>query len=279
MKLKMPPPADRTAEQLRHHYEVEKAIATRLKSADRVARTQIYRSMYDELFSVVPDHPRLTRRDDASRCAEANSAKLKLFGRFVKPASVVLEFGPGDCRFAYALCGRAKFVYGVDISDQSGSTGDAPENFKLIVYDGYALDLAPGTANVVLSDQLIEHFHPEDTEHHFQTVHHVLTNGGHYVFRTPHRFNGPHDVSKYFCDEPEGFHLKEWTYGELGDVLKRIGYGSCWGYVAVKSKLIPFPLFAFRLIEGALRLLPRRPRRLAARIFLRDIFLAARKKL
>ena len=276
MKLRIPPPPDRTPDQLRHHFEVEKSIATRLKLADRMERARIYRSMYDELFSVVPDHPRLTRRNDERRTQETNAAKLKLFRRFVKRDDTVVEFGPGDCRFAFELCKLATRVLGVDISDQRGSKA-APDHFELVVYDGYTLDIEPGSAQVVISDQLIEHFHPEDTEHHFRIVRDLLHDGGRYVFRTPHRYNGPHDVSKYFTQEPQGFHLKEWTYGELEELLKRIGYESCWGYVCLKSWAIPVPAAALRLVERTMRFLPNAAQRVVRQYVLRDIFLSARK--
>lgn len=37
-------PADRTFEQIKHHYKVEKAIATRLKKATREERKIIYKT-------------------------------------------------------------------------------------------------------------------------------------------------------------------------------------------------------------------------------------------
>ena len=43
-----------------------------------------------------------------------------------------------------------------------------------------------------------------DTELHFEIVHKILKPGGMYALRTPHRQSGPHDVSRWFADEPEG---------------------------------------------------------------------------
>jgi SAM-dependent methyltransferase len=206
----------------------------------------------------------------------ANAAKLKLFRRFVQPGDTIVEFGPGDCCFAYELCKIASSVLGVDISDQSGPQ-TAPDNFELLVYDGYRLDVDPGMAQVVISDQLIEHFHPEDTEHHFRIVRDLLQPGGRYVFRTPHRHNGPHDVSKYFTQEPQGFHLKEWTYGELADLLSGLGYESCWGYVCLKSWAIPVPATVLRWIEQTSKFLPNFMKRIVSRYILRDIFMSSRK--
>lgn len=276
-KPKLPLPPDRTLEQLVNHFEVERAIAARLLKADRAERASIYRTMYDELFAKVPDHPRLTRREDPERTAALNRSRLSLLGRFIRDSDTVLEFGPGDCRFAYELCDRVANVIGVDISDQRGPDATAPNNFRHVVYDGYNLTIEKKSVDVVLSDQLIEHLHPEDTSLHFQTVREVLRDGGVYVLRTPHRASGPHDVSKYFCDEPGGFHLKEWTYGELAGVLRASGFRSWHSYRAIRSRPLRLPIGCFALLEWLLRAFSTRARRSLARYLVPEILIVAKR--
>ncbi|MEM7280626.1 MAG: class I SAM-dependent methyltransferase, partial [Pseudomonadota bacterium] len=193
----------RSREDLRRHYEVEKEIATRLKAANRAEREVIYRTMYDELFEKVPNHSRLNIRETEELTQRRNRRRMSLVGKFISKDSVFLEFAPGDCRFASEVCKQVAKVYGVDISDQAGVDHKRPDNFELIVYDGYNLDLPPESVDVVFSDQLLEHLHPEDTQHHFEIVKRILKPNGVYVFRTPHRYSGPWDVSRYFADEPE----------------------------------------------------------------------------
>ncbi len=265
----------RTFEQIRNHYEVEKAIATRLKKATSEERKIIYQTMYDELFKQVPDHPRLKRREDTKMTARVNRAQLKLIKRFLNKSAVFVEFGPGDCRFAMDICNHVRFVYGVDISDQKGQFGNVPENFKLIIYDGYELEMQESSADVVFSDQLIEHLHPDDTELHFQLVRKILKPQGVYIFKTPHSFSGPHDVSRYFSDKPEGFHLKEWTYSEIVKVLKNSKYSSwsgCWHAKGIRIKL---PCACFIIIEYILNILPKRLRKITSRYFLPGITMVA----
>jgi hypothetical protein len=62
---------DQSQERLRRHYEVEKALADRLRRTEsREERAKLYESMYDTLFAAVPDHPRLTlARDPPSSSA------------------------------------------------------------------------------------------------------------------------------------------------------------------------------------------------------------------
>ncbi len=263
-----PLPEGRSYEQILHHYRVEKEIAGRLKRADREGRKKIYAGMYDELFAWVPDHPRLNGARDPAALAAHNRKKLALVERFVKPETVFIEFAPGDCTFAYLVCGRARTVIGADISDQSAKALTAPDNFSLRLYDGFRLDLPDGCADIVFSDQFIEHLHPDDAGLHFQLAHRLLKPGGSYVFRTPHAFHGPFDISAYFSDVAEGFHLKEWTYGELRDRLRAAGFSSWRGALKKRGRYHELPVGLFAGYEKMIARLPHRARRAAARALL-----------
>jgi SAM-dependent methyltransferase len=272
------PPLGRLPESLLNHYLVEKEIAGRLKAADREGRRRIYTGMYDELFALVPDHPRLTNvRDSAAREAH-NRKAYALVERFVRPDTDMVEFAPGDGTFAYLLCGRARSVTAVDISDQSAKIDPLPANFRLQVYDGYTLNLPDGCADLVFSDQFIEHLHPEDVEDHFRLVQRLLKPGGSYIFRTPHAFHGPFDISAFFSNVAEGFHLKEWTYGELRRVLRTAGFSSWHGGLKRKGRYHELPVGLFAGYEKMIGRLPHRIRRIAARALLpRHIYLRAVK--
>jgi len=276
-ELKKPPPADRTFEQIKNHYEVERAIATRLKQSGREERKVIYETMYDELFQKVPDHPRLRQRESKELTVSANRAKWSFIKKFIDKSTVFAEFAPGDCQFAVEVCKHAKFVYGIDISDQKGQITDAPNNFKLIIYNGYDLEWEESSVDVVFSDWLIEHLHPQDTMNHFQLVRQILKKNGLYLFRTPHKFSGPHDISEYFSDEPEGFHLKEWTYTELADLLEALDYSSWHGYYRVKGKWIKMPFWYLTFFEKTLKFFPTQYRKFTSKYFLQGISMVAVK--
>jgi len=278
VELIKPLPPDRSLEQVTNHYLVEKAIAERLKKSSREERKLIHATMYDELFSKVPDHPRLTQRQSAASIAQANVGKFSIVSRFLDKSTVFMEFAPGDCGFVTEVAKQVKCAYGADISDQSDLAGDVPQNFKRIIYDGYNLDeIESDSIDVAFSDQLIEHLHPDDTRLHFELVHRILKTGGAYVFRTPHAFRGPFDVSQYFSDQPEGFHLKEWTYSEIFKVVKDAGYTKFHAYRKTRGKHMSFPHFYFTVSERILGLMPRRYMRRAAGRLVRTLYGAAVK--
>ncbi|MDN3671163.1 class I SAM-dependent methyltransferase [Echinicola jeungdonensis] len=259
LKLKKKLPPNRTYEQILNHYLVEKSISDRLRKSNREQRQEILGSMYDELFSKVPDHSRLTRRNSEQLTAQANKEKLRLIKKFLNEDLIFVEFAPGDCRFVYEVAKYVKFAYGIDISDQRDSKENAPKNFQLIVYDGYNLnDVESNSIDILFSDQLIEHFHPEDTELHFKLVHRILKKGGKYVFRTPHRLSGPHDISAYFCDEAECFHLKEWTYSEIKALLKDLNYSDFLTRWRGSRIDVSLPYIYFGALEKILPIFPKK---------------------
>lgn len=275
--LRKPLPQGRTLEQLKHHYEVERSIALRLKKANRDGRKALYATMYDELFRKVPDHPRLTQRHSDEMTATAIRSKMSFVRPFIGRNTVFVEFAPGDCLFAAELSGEVDRVYGVDISDQRGDSGRSPDNFRLIVYDGYSLDLEENSVDIFFSDQLIEHLHPDDTAHHFSTVKRILKKGGLYLFRTPHSFLGPEDISGYFSDESEGFHLKEWTYGELTEMVEGLGYESLRTFYPAKGRYLRLSPKYFVAVENVAAHLPSKARRLVSAYLIRGIHAAAVK--
>ena len=229
----------------------------------------MFKALYDELFQRVPDHPRLTRRDSAEASRRKAEGQMRLLSSFLNGETTLVEFAPGDCRLAYMAAAVVKKVVGVDISDQRSEEdrAAAPPNFELVVYDGYTLDQPFGAADVVFSFQFLEHLHPDDVAPHFELARHLLRPGGWYVFDTPHRLSGPHDVSRYFGDELQCFHFQEWTFREMIALLGPFGFdpvrpikkARCLGAVASAGLLV---------VERVLSLLPRAlARRLAVRLF------------
>ena len=269
MTLRRPVPPGRTEESLRRQFDVERALADRLRaSASREERSRLYATMYDELFRAVPDHPRLTAVEDPASLDRKNRDKLSLVEPWLRSDAVFVEFAPGDCSFATLVAGRVGKVIAIDISDQRPAGAPRPRNLELVLYDGYGLAIPQGEADLVFSDQFLEHLHPDDVNEHLRLAHGLLRPGGVYAFRTPHRFAGPHDISRYFADEPHGFHLKEWTYGEMAEALRAAGYGTIQGGRRVRGRYRPVPLGPLVLAERLFGPLPHRLRKRLSKPFL-----------
>ncbi|APE01669.1 SAM-dependent methyltransferase [Alteromonas mediterranea] len=271
MHIRKPLPSNRTYEQVFNHYQVEKNLASQLKAANRESRKEIYSKMYDELFSKVPDHPRLTKRNDETESRKKVSHRMAFIKRFLKRDKVFVEFASGDGRLLKKAAQHCRQAIGVDISDQRDKSEHFPENTSVVVYDGYDLSqIENESVDFVFSDQLIEHLHDEDVAHHFAIVNQILKKGGVYAFRTPHAFCGPHDVSQYFSNDPECFHLKEWTFEDVKSIEKN-GFEQVKYYWSAKSIHVRMPRLYFLIMEKLLKNVDSYKGRKIAQLFLPSV--------
>jgi len=267
----------RTPEQLRNHFEVERELAERLRVSTREERRTLYATLYDELFSRVPDHPRLTVQDTPESVDQAVRERMRLLlGQFTG-VQRFLEIAPGDCRLAFEVCKHVPEVCGADISDQVRGTDDRPDNFEMVIYDGYDLPVPDNSVDMAFSYQFIEHVHPDDVDLHFETMLRVLKPGGRYVFATPHRYTGPHDISVYFSTTPQGFHLKEWDYRQMTALLQRIGFSKSQIYSRGKPIESAAMNGVVRGIEAMLGVLPYGLRKSLSRRQYDNVIMVAQK--
>ena len=248
----------RSPEQIHEHYEIERELAGRLRGAAKAERRLLYRTLYDELFRRVPHHPQLTQKSSPAATAREVRRQLGLLNRFLAPSTRFLEVGPGDCALSFAVAERVKWVYGVDVSDTITRHAIAPSNFALLTTDGSSIDLAPDTVDVAYSNQLMEHLHPEDALDQLRNIFRVLVPGGRYVVVTPNRLSGPWDVTRYFDRVACGFHLKEYTVGDLRGLLQAAGFRQVDAYVGARGLFMRVPTGLICGLERVLAALPDR---------------------
>jgi len=243
---------EQTPEEIRAHYEIEKELAGKLKHASREERKTLYAALYDELFKRVPHHSQLTRKLSLEETHEYVSAQMLFLKRFIQKNQVFVEIGPGDCSLLFEISKNVKQAYGIDASNEISNQTRVPDNFKKIISDGVSISLPPNTADIVYSDQLIEHLHPDDVMEHLENIIKILIRGGKYICVTPNRLFGPHDISMYFDEVASGFHLKEYTYTELFRLFKKAGFQRVGTYIGVNRNYYKVPVFMVLLSEKLL---------------------------
>lgn len=249
----------RTPEEIRQHYEAEKDLADRLRRARPEERQQLYGQVYDELFRRVPHHPQLTRKqDDAARDA-AVAERMALLGRFLRPETVFLEIGAGDCSLSRHVAAKVRTCYALDVSQEIVSKASAP-NMEMVLSDGCSVPVPDETVTVAYSYQLMEHIHPDDAVLQLRNILRALAPNGVYLCVTPNRLNGPHDISRYFDRVATGFHLREYTVTELNKLFRSLGFRRVEAYVGVRRRYVKVPLFGLAAVETVMAWLPHRIR-------------------
>jgi SAM-dependent methyltransferase len=239
----------RSSARLRAHYEVEKQLADRLKTAPPAERRRLYSEVYDELFRRVPDHPQRTRVADTALRQRLVNEQLALLKPFLGPAKTYMEIGAGDCALAFAVAPRVQHVIAIEVSAEIAAAKKLPSNFELILSDGIFVPVKPASVHVAYSNQLMEHLHPDDALAELSNIFRALAPGGCYVCVTPNRLSGPHDISQYFNDQPQGFHLKEYTVGELAELFGTAGFSHCAVINGARRFFWRSPVWCLALLE------------------------------
>lgn len=251
-----PSQGKRTPEQIREHYELERALADRLRHASKEQRRVLYSSLYDELFRQIPHHAQLTRKASPQKSAASVAAQLRLLGPYLSERKTFLELGPGDCALCVEVATKVRHVYAIDVSAEITKNTRFPANLDLILSDGCSVPVPAGSVAVAFSNQLMEHLHPEDALEQLHNIWTALSPGGVYICITPNRLNGPHDISKYFDVVATGFHLKEYTAFELVHLLRRQGFETIIAIVGGQRYFAHVPIMLPLACEWLLEFLP-----------------------
>ena len=223
----------------------------------------MYGSLYDELYRRIDDHPLLARkamREDEVARSKAISTQLRFLKKFVTPSTVFLEVGAGSCLLSLELAKLVKHVYAVDVSQEMTKRTAFPANFDLLLFDGCQIPSSAQMVDVAYSHQVMEHVHPDDAIDQLRSIYQCLVPGGVYVCIVPNRINGPHDISKYFDKVATGFHMKEYTTGELSSLCRGVGFSGVASYIGAKGYYFRMPQFLLRMFEAVLEALPYRLR-------------------
>ena len=252
----------RSPDRLMAHYVLERHLADRLRDAPPARRAEVYTDVYDELFRSLPDHPQKTGVDRRER-------RVRRLLRCLLPdignKKIFLEIGCGDALLSKTIASSVAHCYALDVTDALIDRSTTPANLDVLITKDTEIPLPQCSVDVALSDQLIEHLHPDDAVIQLHEIHRVLRPGGRYYCITPNRVTGPHDVSCYFDYEAKGFHLREYDLKELAALFKAIGFKKVRFAVLLVVIKLPIPHVVMRAAEETLLFLPNRSRAWVAR--------------
>jgi SAM-dependent methyltransferase len=209
------------------HFQLERKLANQLRASTADQRRSMYGEVYNVLFSTFPE---LANKHEAST-EERIGWQVKLVEKLYDKNKVFLEIGAGDCALSKAIAPHFKKIVAYEVADSIPFIEGKPGNFELKIFNGVDMHEPNGSMDVIYSNQVFEHLHIEDTLPLLKDYYSFLSQGGKLVVITPHRLTGPHDISRDFTKEAEGFHMKEYTYKELHDQMKATGFKNIKGYV------------------------------------------------
>ena len=204
------------------HWELEKRLAKQLRESTEDTRWNTFEKCYTELFLEIDWLNREIGTSDGTSPQKKYMVWPLLLGHDIEK---IYEIGSGKGELINYLVNQGYTCKGTEITHERGKK-HVPDHSRLSwgISDGVHFDQfeAKGNYDAVISNQVIEHIHPDDLLAHLQSVRLILADDGKYIFTTPHKFIGPSDISKVFkCDKPLGMHLKEYSYIEIRELLMK----------------------------------------------------------
>jgi 2-polyprenyl-3-methyl-5-hydroxy-6-metoxy-1,4-benzoquinol methylase len=203
------------------HWALEVALTKELLASKEDERHTVAEKAYTELYEQLrwhDDHPRLQSDAQSFTSWEVTVGDAPLD---------IYEIGSGRGELLQALAAAGHRCKGTEITSERGERYDSESQIRWGTTDGVHLDRfePPASYDVLLSNQVLEHLHPDDLDEHFRSAKALLRPGGTYVLSTPNRLTGPHDVSDIFgCLNPRGMHLKEYSWTELSRAMRDAGF-------------------------------------------------------
>lgn len=285
------PPDSVTEEMVMRHWNLERDLTNELLQSSPDERWETFERCYGKLYGELQWLNELPRTTDSTDPSDLYAGVVGL----IKPEDRrIYEIGSGKATLISYLASCGHECKATEITRERGEkwVEDVP-NLTWGVTDGVHPDRfeEPGSWDVVISNHVIEHMHPDDLDEHFRSVYAILSPGGRYIVSSPHRFSGPHDVSRVFgCDISAGMHLKEYTYGELAGKLRAAGFRTLKSSLRIPKRLMTVKPVAsgaylayLRALETALGLIPSAPARRKAQrlaralLFQSNIILSGQK--
>lgn len=175
-----------------------------------------FRDAYDAL------HAAMRNRSERARLYETTLTRLdRAFLARLPAAARVLDIGAGNGRFARAAAARR--VVALEISGQAIAVMRAAPSAcgppAIVQASGLRLPFGAESFDVVVSQDLIEHLHPDQLQPHLSEVHRVLMPAGRYLLHTP---------SGLQASTSFGLHLREYRLRDLRRAAQACGFRPRW---------------------------------------------------
>ena len=242
----------------RRQYEYELRLREQVLNSSINERAAVYTAVYADLFSNFPDHSVFIPDEERQK---AGRIKASLLLPLLSAPSDVLEIGCGRGDVLVEFKRRGHSCTGTEPSQEMIEL--CSKDIQVLIGCAHELDFPDSSFDMVFSQQVLEHLHPDDVPIHFKEAYRVLRHGGIFATESPNPTTGPQDVSRGFTKTAQGLHLKEWSVKELLNQYKLAGFKNIKGLLAppflvrrvpILHKISRVPGYVKWLQDGMLKL-------------------------
>lgn len=215
------------------YYRIERDYAQQILLSPKNSshRSLLFQEGYNEITKIVDAH------NPGGGETDYTDVVVSLIKKRLHKGQRVFDLGCASGNLLYQLAGSGYDIEGIDVSDQliekarkklsSLGKSDSVSRADIMSYR------PRNPVDCIVMDNVIEHFHPDTIDDILQKCFRMLTQDGYLFILTPHKFSGPHDISKHFLplgSKSQGFHLKEYSFTDLSSHLKLAGFRTVLGY-------------------------------------------------
>ncbi len=203
-------------DKIEYHAKLEGELTDIILNSDRESRPAIVAECYSKLY-----------RELYWLAGTGSDSGAEQWLSLLFNGAQVYEVGSGAGYLSEYLNAHGVDCVRTDISNERTAVRRESGGNPIQSTDGVRLSeyLGGETFDFVISDQVVEHIHPEDLETHFREALKILVPGGSYIFRAPHALFGPHDLSKIFGEPTAVFmHLHEFCWKDVALIVQHCGY-------------------------------------------------------
>ena len=220
------------------HYDCEVSYRREILQSAKgsVERGRIFAAAYEELVAIL-----MERRRRHDRLMDAMGLPPDAADRLIEhlgpPPKRLLDVGCGAGVLVEAMTARGYEADGIDVSPRLISVGRdrmarnpgarAREDALRCGNFLRAEEPAEGGYDLVYSNDVLEHIHPDEARDFLEKAHRLLRPGGVLWLITPNRWTGPGDATILRHPpgtESCGLHLKEYSLAELATILRAAGF-------------------------------------------------------
>ena len=219
-----------TGDRRREQFAFERVLRARILNSSADTRQDVVSQAYGELFDRFPDHAVFDYTDESRR--ESGRLAAGMIAPLARPGWRVLEVGCGRGDVLFALAEAGLHCTGVEPSHRMIQVCEQGSGVDVQYGTADRLQFPDGAFDLVFSQQVLEHLHPDDVPAHLAEAFRVLRPGGLLAVETPNRRTGPQDISRGFTPTAEGLHLKEWCMAELTAAFRTAGFVRLRGLLA-----------------------------------------------
>jgi 2-polyprenyl-3-methyl-5-hydroxy-6-metoxy-1,4-benzoquinol methylase len=256
------------------HFDWEIACASGIKQSQRGSkeRETLFTIAYEGLTQILREMRARDGRDLDAPMGCNLSCVDEVCQVLGPPPRTVLDVGCSTGLLVRAMLARGYDAYGIDVSavlvsraKQLIANSGPHLDDRLWLGDFVRYDFGSQTFDSILSNDVLEHVHPDEAGEFLTKCCTLIRPGGLLWLITPNRLTGPGDATtlKFPWGSPAvGLHLKEYTLGELSGMLRSAGFSSvkCRLFGSGKGRRATKPRVGYarakRFAEAGLALIP-----------------------